>query len=508
MAHRIPFAVGPDGLPRSVADVVRGKKCACTCPKCNSPLAAHKGEKNTWHFSHLAHSQCSGALESSLHLAVKAVVERHKQLFIPPCVVYLFHPDHASPIKQGLGIGEYAHDLFKYTHNPTFHDYWREKGAGKGMHPATPQLIKFDSVVLEQTEGNIRPDIVGIAGTRKLYIEVAVTHFIDHAKMLKLVARSVPTIELVVPFIEKAEFSWDALKDWLFNGVEGKYWVLNPRVERLAQADSVIQTKKLVKKQAQEEKNKQEKERKKRWFEEQRRIEREAKMLQQIADEEAEAVAAENRAREKALAEVESKKQQEKKQEQRKKEQEVLWQEELARMMDDAREDDKERALEKKQELARREAYERAIAALDGKPSPDLPTSGMPVLFLDYDSAIQPGSTKEQARLKLLADALKGKLCSVVITSRIRDGLTPSELAVRLTMLGGRHVSATPVLDPDDSFGARQLEIKTWLQQHRISEICIVDGSKHGMPDGTIWVSTRYGLMQEHVQQIQFKSWR
>ncbi|MBV5336727.1 MAG: hypothetical protein J0653_01615, partial [Deltaproteobacteria bacterium] len=127
---------------------------------------------------------------------------------IPPCIVYLFHPDHAYPVRQGLSIGEFAHDLYKYTNNAAWHDSWREKGAGRGVFPQKPLLIRFDSVTLEQTEGNIRPDIVGIARGRKLYIEVAVTHFIDDEKLKRLRARGTPTIELVVPYEENYESNW------------------------------------------------------------------------------------------------------------------------------------------------------------------------------------------------------------------------------------------------------------------------------------------------------------
>ncbi|MBV5336726.1 MAG: hypothetical protein J0653_01610, partial [Deltaproteobacteria bacterium] len=75
--HQIPFAVDADGVPRSVEEVERGLACKCTCPQCKAPLVANKGERRlkVWHFSHKANTQCAGALERSLHVAVKALIE-------------------------------------------------------------------------------------------------------------------------------------------------------------------------------------------------------------------------------------------------------------------------------------------------------------------------------------------------------------------------------------------------------------------------------------------------
>ncbi|MBV5336729.1 MAG: hypothetical protein J0653_01625, partial [Deltaproteobacteria bacterium] len=125
--------------------------------------------------------------------------------------------------------------------------------------------------------------------------------------------------------------------------------------------------------------------------------------------------------------------------------------------------------------------------------------------FLDYDSVIQPGSPKEKARLQLLSRALKGQLCSVVITSEIRQGLTPEELAKRMSLLGGRHISATPVLDPEDSYGTRNAEIREWLRQHKVTSICIIDGSKTGLPVKPVWVSRQYGLNQVNFVPLRYR---
>jgi hypothetical protein len=241
-------------------------------------LIAKKGERRlqVWHFSHSKNSTCSGALESSLHLAVKELIDQHKKLLIPPCLVFKTPSGKFNP---RMGIGEYLHEGYKYTDNAAWHDDWLSKGSGKGISPSQPQMILFDSVQVEQTEGNVRPDIVGIAKGKKLYIEVAVTHLIDKEKLERLRKRGTPTIELVVPFAHTEEVNWENLKHWLFSETIGKYWVLNFRVEKFADEDAARRKTILENERAEERKRElQEQERKKA-----RQLEREQELAMEAA---------------------------------------------------------------------------------------------------------------------------------------------------------------------------------------------------------------------------------
>ena len=499
--HRIPFAVGVDGLPRSVGEVERGLACKCTCPSCEAPLIANKGERRLkiWHFSHKANTRCAGALETSLHLAVKDLIEKHKQLLIPPCFVYEFPPDKSLEDHR-QEIGEYVHEHYKYTNNAEKHDFWLKRGAGKGVYPKEPKLIAFDSVVLEQTEGSIRPDIVGIAKGRKLYIEVAVTHFIDGEKLRRLRARGTPTIELVVPFETYSKSDWNRLEAWLFTETQGKYWALNTRAELLADADGEKQMRDLKKRKElakiQSEREARKREQREAYFERQRA----AKLRSRIAQEEAEAE--ETAAKEAAEAQAAHERF-----EKWTKRREAEDLQQLGLKMIEAEKDNAKWAVARNEEMKRQARLDEVIAQLAGPPSPNLDPTGLPVLFLDYDSAMRPGTGKEETHLQILSNALQGQPCSVVITSMVRQVTTPDDLAALLAPLGGRHVGATPILDPDDSYGTRSEEIRAWLDGHDVSSFCIVDGAKTGVQGEYIWVSTREGLTPEKARQITFSPW-
>lgn len=434
--HRIPFAVGPDGVPRSVDQVERGLACNCTCPLCKAPLIANKGERRlkVWHFSHRANTQCSGALESSLHLAVKAIFEKHKRLMIPPCIVYRFHPDHVFPLHHHLDMGELVQGFFKYTSHTSWHDAWLENGAGKGMHPNKQMLVDFDSVILEQAEGDVRPDIVGIANDRKLFIEVAVTHFIDKEKLTRLRERGTPTIELIVPFHESKGLDWEELKAWLFTRIDGKNWVLNTLVEKQAESDFEKRLPAFLKREE------------RRKWEDQERV-RQAKQKSARLEKWKAQIRAEEIARQKAIAE--EKRARAVEEELAVKEREANWKleleerknEQLGLLMLEAYDDNKKWELVHAAETERINQLKHAYDRLAGRPSKDINPNGLPVIFLDYDSAIQPGSAQENARLQMLSHALEGILCSIVITSGIRQQLDSIELESKLAVLGGRHVS-------------------------------------------------------------------
>jgi len=60
------------------------------------------------------------------------------------------------------------------------------------------QVIKLESVVLEQRVDDFIPDIVVIADDTTYLVEVAVTHFIDEVKLKKIISRKIPTFEIDV----------------------------------------------------------------------------------------------------------------------------------------------------------------------------------------------------------------------------------------------------------------------------------------------------------------------
>lgn len=233
--HRIPFGLDAAGKPVSIVEAKRGLACGCFCAACGGELVANQGEIKVWYFSHKSKAECFGALESALHIAVKTLIENRKSLRIPPCIVHS-HLDAAAAIaaKKTGGGGVTAWGQYLYVNSPIAHTARRSLSIGEGQHPDEPTTLVFDSVEVEAWEGCLRPDIVGIVKGRKIYIEVAVTHFVDRVKLARLRERNTPTIELVVPFAHQQQWDWVSLENWLLKESTSKNWLLNPRVERLA----------------------------------------------------------------------------------------------------------------------------------------------------------------------------------------------------------------------------------------------------------------------------------
>lgn len=58
----------------------RGLACKCICIECNGKLVGVKGGKNSHHFRHYIKSNCSGGLETALHLLGKQILEENSKI--------------------------------------------------------------------------------------------------------------------------------------------------------------------------------------------------------------------------------------------------------------------------------------------------------------------------------------------------------------------------------------------------------------------------------------------
>jgi len=236
----LSFALDAEGRTVSIADVPSGLACNCTCPGCGEPLVAKKGKKLDHHFSHKSDSDCASGYETSLHLAVKTILQRTKQIMLPDCVA-----QHAPQERQVFGeaglrtVSEVAvsypeHDprlTWKYTNQ--FDKNYPRNGYGV----VRGGLVTFDRVAVEQREGNIIPDLIGYIKDRLIYIEVAVTHFVDDVKMDKLRKHDVSTIELDFSRDAGQVLSWEALENRLLTDKRGSRWLWNQRANILADQD-------------------------------------------------------------------------------------------------------------------------------------------------------------------------------------------------------------------------------------------------------------------------------
>lgn len=225
---RIPFAMSRAGQLVSVSEVERGKKCDCICPECGEPVIACKGQIKRAYFAHASGSECANAYESSLHKAVKWLLEQRKMLLLPDCFVRM----HTR----------FMPDVFAYTDSDWRSLYAKSEDYDRA-HPQTGighipgRLLQFDDVRLEKNEGDVRPDIVGYVGASPLFIEVAVTHFVDMDKERKLRARAVSVLELDFSDHAKSGWTWEEVENRLFKQTQGKVWIINRKAEQRARHD-------------------------------------------------------------------------------------------------------------------------------------------------------------------------------------------------------------------------------------------------------------------------------
>lgn len=188
------FAMDKDGRMRSVDEVARGLACECICPCCKEPVIARQGEVREWHFAHASGAECEHAAEGALHLAAKQVLLE----------------------SGGINLPERRHEETVCLPDG-------RNGKGEAYRPEA--WVDFQSVEAEQSIATIRPDIVAVTGHTMLFIEIAVTHFIDDDKKRVLDELMVPTIEIDLGGIAREKWDWDLLQEVLIENVTHKAWI-------------------------------------------------------------------------------------------------------------------------------------------------------------------------------------------------------------------------------------------------------------------------------------------
>lgn len=166
----------------NVQQVERGLACMCFCFECGEPVVARKGDKNEHHFSHLSNKEsCAIHPESILHKFAKQVIMEEKYLTLPAL------PDEQNNDKT-----------------------WQ-----------------FDHLVAEQAIGSIRPDLVATIDDEIVFIEVAVTSFIDADKTAFIKQLGIKTIEIDLREIIKQDMELPSTeaKDYILDCVSNKQWI-------------------------------------------------------------------------------------------------------------------------------------------------------------------------------------------------------------------------------------------------------------------------------------------
>lgn len=204
-----------DGRSVSIHSVDNGLQCGCTCPKCGEPLVAYNnpGNKTSAHFQHQSLKDCHGVYETAIHYLAKEVIQDQGYLIVPD-------------VQFQLGPFASGYDIFGYDSKPLINEIF-----------STAKLY-FDSVEVEVSNGSFRPDLKCIVKGKIMYVEIAVTHFVDTEKEVKITRSGVPVLEIDLSECDRMSSKTD-LSLALTNAVGRMQWINNSKInERLSRAEN------------------------------------------------------------------------------------------------------------------------------------------------------------------------------------------------------------------------------------------------------------------------------
>ncbi|MCA9802447.1 MAG: hypothetical protein KC777_10805 [Cyanobacteria bacterium HKST-UBA02] len=213
------FAIDQAGLVVSVRDVERGKACNCACPACGEVLIARQGEIRSWHFAHESGAECEGGTETALHLAAKQIVASAPQILIPGFEI-------TGEVSDGNGSNERAAISIE------------------------PQYQKISKTTLELPSrtplGLVVPDITIGTDDGVIFVEIAVTHFVDARKAEKLQSADQSSMEIDIDPSREEEWSWSALQSEVLDNAYNRRWINYAKTEELANAAKKLAEEKLL----------------------------------------------------------------------------------------------------------------------------------------------------------------------------------------------------------------------------------------------------------------------
>lgn len=197
-----------------VADVRRGRACACVCPACRTPLIARKGDVRQAHFAHAARNVYNDTVDACDYSVFVAARLMLKQIIGPS--IRLEAPAYVDCV-----VDERGYDLVEW------------------FTATDARSIELSKITVEQSFGEVLVDVLGSVGGRNFVVYITYP------------GRSIPE-ELMAPqdltcgilqlrlddigamFAQKeARKSYrDVLMDVLVGPGRAKRWVYHPRHSR------------------------------------------------------------------------------------------------------------------------------------------------------------------------------------------------------------------------------------------------------------------------------------
>lgn len=188
---QLVYGKRPDGTFAGIGEVERGLACGCVCPACDGRLVARlKEDHRVPHFAHHDGEACGGGPETVLHLLAKEAFHNSPTMMLPG--------------RPGLENKRVV------------------------MKPAREVQTEF--LRMEYTDPKkIIPDLYVRALGHDLFVEVAVTHFADAAKIQRLRKHNIPAVE-----IDLSKLPRDSLTDAITEAVlktATRRWLHHPGIE-------------------------------------------------------------------------------------------------------------------------------------------------------------------------------------------------------------------------------------------------------------------------------------
>ena len=184
----------------NIKQVEKGLACNCICFECSEPVVAKKGEKNEHHFAHSSNKEsCHINPESILHKFAKQVIMEAKAAVLPP----LPNTDEVEA-----------------------------------------KTWQFTRLIEEQTVGSIRPDIVANTDDETVFIEVAVTSFVDTDKLDFIKRLGIKTVEIDLREIlsQNVDIPSEEARLFILDQVENKKWLYPEAKETKVQPKDWLST--------------------------------------------------------------------------------------------------------------------------------------------------------------------------------------------------------------------------------------------------------------------------
>jgi len=201
---KIPFGLR-DGQLLAATNVTNGLACGCFCPGCGARLVAKRPKEKVAHFAHHSAESCVTGYETALHLAAKQALLKRREIFVPAIAVAKRLYD------EGTGF---------------------EAIATKEIQA---KLITLDSVEDESREyEGIVPDIIATYKGKLLFVEIAVTHFVDEPKLAKLQKLKIPTLEIDLSHAPELP-TLAEIEEMVVSDNSNRTWLINPRQQALQQ---------------------------------------------------------------------------------------------------------------------------------------------------------------------------------------------------------------------------------------------------------------------------------